>query len=149
MKIIRPLSIGLHIFLGVGAMSGGFACLIDTQTPLGTSVEMLQNSPFTSFLIPGLLLFFVIGVGNIIGSILVKRSWEYWGYSSGILGGALVIWIIVQCLMLNAVVFLHVLFFFLGIFQVSLAMGRLYEQNQFPGNLLTVFLQKKSKNSHI
>lgn len=123
-------------------MAGGLACLTDTQSPMGISVEIMKNAPFSSFLVPGLLLFFVIGVGNVIGAILVKRNWEYWGYSTGILGGALVIWIIVQCLILESVIFLHVLFFFIGVVQGILALARLYGQNQFPSQLFTFLLRK-------
>jgi hypothetical protein len=126
-------------------MAGGFACLANTQTPLGTSVDMLQHSPFTSFLIPGLLLFLVIGVGNCICSILLVRNWKYWDYSSTTQGCALMIWIGVQCLMLQTVVFLHVLFFVLGLLQTMIAGSWILKQNHYPYQLFASLLKKPSK----
>jgi hypothetical protein len=139
LKSSQRFVIALHGFIGVGAISGGTACLANPFSPLGTSVEMLKNSPFETFLIPGILLFSVIGIGNIAAAIPVLKNWDYWGYSTGILGGALVIWIGVQCIMLQAIVLLHVLFFIFGLLQISLGFARLFEKHQFP-------LQKAKKD---
>jgi hypothetical protein len=143
LKRSKKFVIALHIFIGVGAMAGGTACLTNPFSPLGTPVEMLKNSPFENFLIPGILLFSVIGIGNIVVAIPVFKNWDYWGYSTGILGGALVVWIVVQCIMLRSIVFLHVLFFFFGLLQISLGLTRLFEKHQFPTGS---FKQKESKN---
>jgi hypothetical protein len=37
---------------------------------MGAPVSMLEGSPFTSFLIPGIVLFVLFGIGNVIGAIL-------------------------------------------------------------------------------
>jgi hypothetical protein len=132
LKSSKKFIIALHSFIGVGAITGGTACLANPFSPLGTSVEMLKNSPFESFLIPGMLLFSVIGIGNIVAVIPVFKNWDYWGYSTGIMGGALTIWIVVQCIMLQAIAFLHVLFFIFGTVQIGLGFARLFEKHQFP-----------------
>jgi hypothetical protein len=143
LKSFQSFVIALHGFIGVGAISGGTACLANPFSPLGTTVEMLKNSPFESFLIPGILLFSVIGIGNIFAAILVLKNWDYWGYSTGILGGALVIWIVVQCIMLQAIAFLHGLFFIFGLLQICLGLARLFEKHQFP--MGSIHYQKQGK----
>lgn len=136
MKTVRMLSIILHLFVGVGAMAGGLACLLDPYAPLGAPVTMLEGSPFDSFLIPGIILFGLIGIGNVLGGILFRLHWKYQPYVSGLLGGALVVWIIVQCIILRDVVFLHVLFFGFGAVQGCLALAMLFHQKLFPANIV-------------
>jgi len=47
-----------------------------------------------------------------------------------------VIWIVVQCIMLNDVVFLHVLYFIIGLIQAGLSMAMLAEHRLFPINIM-------------
>ncbi len=121
MKKVKIFLISLHVFVGIGALAGGLAAIINPQEPLGITVEALKNSPFSNYLIPGLILFAVIGLGNIISGLLFAFKLSYQGYMSGVFGLALVIWIIVQCIMLNTVVFLHVIYFLIGLVQVVLS----------------------------
>ncbi|WP_320127398.1 hypothetical protein [uncultured Sphaerochaeta sp.] len=145
MKKLDRTSLILHTFIGIGAMAGGSACLLNPMNPLGAPSEMLRNSPFTTFLIPGILLFSVIGLGNILCAFLVAKRWGYRGYASGIAGGALIIWIIVQCIMIQSIVFLHWLFFFLGIVQACLAFAQLFSMDQFPASFIKELLQTQKK----
>ena len=64
MKLLRLLLLLIHVFVGLGALAGGYACLVDPVTPLGATTAMLQASPFSTFLIPGIVLFGLFGVGN-------------------------------------------------------------------------------------
>ena len=54
-----------HVFVGIGAIGGGLAAILNPQEPLGVSAELLKNSPFPNYLIPGVILFTIIGLGNI------------------------------------------------------------------------------------
>ncbi|RFU94496.1 hypothetical protein DYP60_09875 [Sphaerochaeta halotolerans] len=56
MKLLRLLLLLIHVFVGLGALAGGYACLVDPVTPLGATTDMLQGSPFSTFLIPGIVL---------------------------------------------------------------------------------------------
>jgi hypothetical protein len=110
-KVLHRVLFGLHLLVGIGAMAGGFAAISNPQSPLGAPVDMLKYSPFSDFLIPGILLFGIIGIGNVVSTVFVQRNPWYLPYVSSVFGGALVIWIVVQCIMLRSVAFLHVLFF--------------------------------------
>jgi len=114
MIIVKRLLVVLHVIVGVGGLAGGYNAIAHPMAPMGASVELLKNSPFTDFLIPGLILFSIIGVGNLISAVLFLKKLPYQGYISSVFSWALVIWIIVQCMMIQAVVFLHVLFFIIG-----------------------------------
>ena len=123
MKRAEKTSTALHLFVGIGALAGGSAAIIDPVTPLGTNAaEMLRHSPFNSFLIPGLLLFIVIGLGNLFAALAFFKTWVLKPFISGFFASGLVIWIVVQCIMLRGVVALHVIYFFIGIIQGLLAL---------------------------
>lgn len=145
MRGIYRVLFALHIFVGIGAVGGGLVPIIDPQTPLGMPVEVLKNSPFSNYLIPGIILFTIIGLGNIFSAIMFHFKTRLQGYISSIFSWALVIWIVVQCIMINAVAFLHVLFFGIGLVQAIIAMLMLFEEQLFPANI-AIKLYNKIKN---
>lgn len=128
MRKVYNTLFALHLFVGLGAVFGGLAAVITPRNPLGISVEALKYSPFSNFLIPGIILFAVIGLGNLISAWTFRFRSRFQGYISGVFGWALVFWIVVQCIMLHAVVFLHVLYFIIGLIQVALSMFILIKQ---------------------
>ena len=143
MRKVYLMLIWLHVFVGVGAMVGGLAAIINPQSPFGgISVEVLKDSPFSNFLIPGIILFTIIGLGNVISALMFHFNTRYQGYISSVFSIALVIWIIVQCIMLNAIVFLHILFLIIGLFEAILSMMILFEKGQFPTNIFLNLYKK-------
>lgn len=145
MKVLCRILFFLHSLVGIGAMAGGMAPILNPQNPLGMSVEALKNSPFDNYLIPGIILFAVIGLGNIVGAAAVCFKSKFQGYISGILGGALVIWIVVQCIIIKVVVFLHVLFFCIGLVQAVLSIAVIFKQGLFPSDIIVSFYNKMRK----
>ena len=133
MRIIRILLVILHLFIGAGAVAGGLAAILNPLAPLGMTVESVPGFQFDSFLIPGIILFGLIGIGNLAAAVPVfcKRRWL--GYSSGVLGCALMGWIVIQCLMLGSVVALHVIYFVLGAATGCLALAALTVESLWPG----------------
>lgn len=136
MKLLRLLLLLIHVFVGLGALAGGYACLVDPVTPLGATTDMLQGSPFSTFLIPGIVLFGLFGVGNLVSIILLSKQNKYLGYVAGLLGGSMIVWIVVQVLIIKTVVFLHVLFFTIGAIQGLISLFFLYKEGLFPWNLI-------------
>jgi hypothetical protein len=148
MEIVYRLLFVLHGFVGVGALAGGLAAIINPQGPLGMSVEPLNNSPFSNYLIPGIILFTVIGLGNIISAFMFRYKLKFQGYISSVFSWALVIWIVVQCIMLNTVVFLHILFFTIGLIEAALSIVILFEHRLFPTNIILKFYRKIRKKNN-
>lgn len=140
-NVYRTLFI-LHAFVGLGAIGGGMMAILNPQGPGGMPTEALKNSPFSNYLIPGIILFSVIGLGNIISAIAIYYKWRLHGYVSSVFSWALVIWIVVQCIMINTVVSLHIIFFIIGLVEAILAMIILFKQRMFPANIILNFLNK-------
>jgi len=72
---IRNVLLFLLAVLGIGAIFGGFVLMISPSGKLfGMPLSMLENSPFSNFLIPGIILFSVLGAYPIwIVWALIKR----------------------------------------------------------------------------
>lgn len=145
MKRIYRLLFALHLFVGIGAIFGGLAAIIDPEEPLGITVEALKNSPFKNYLIPGIILLTIIGLGNIFSALMCRFKSKFQGYISSVFGWALVIWIVVQCIMLNAVAFLHILFFIIGVIEAVLSAIILFKQRLFPANLILDFIENRKE----
>jgi hypothetical protein len=115
----------LNFLLGLGAaIGGGFLILAPDghimQMPLG----MLNNTPFSTFLLPGILLFTFVGIYPfaVAYSLFARPSWSwpdlinpfknmYWAWAASLAAGIiLIIWICVQMIMLGTVHFLHILY---------------------------------------
>ena len=88
MKGVYRLLFILHLFVGIGAVSGGLAAITNPTEPLGASVELLKNSPFKDYLIPGIILFTVIGLGNIISALMLRFMPRIQGYISSVFSWA-------------------------------------------------------------
>lgn len=143
LKKIRRALLFVHYFVGIGALFGGGGAILDPSgETLGIAAnETLKYAPFDDFLIPGLFLFGVLGLGNMIGALICHFKKDYWVYVSGGLGGILSMWIIIQCYMLRAIYMLHIIFFVIGIIQGVLALAILYRQQRFPFNRLYKYIE--------
>jgi hypothetical protein len=132
----------LHGFVGLGALAGGGAAILNPMNPLGIPPESLEGSPFTNYLIPGIILFAIIGLCDLFALVLSIKYPNSQSYSGCIMGGALMIWIFVQCIMLKSIVFLHVFFFAVGGVLVLISLIIMYKNRQFPVNRVMEFFQK-------
>lgn len=111
----------LQAFTAVGAIPAGLAYLLDTSgARMGVTTELLANSPFKSFLIPGLFLLFVNGIGNAVGAYLSFTRNKYAGYAGISLGVILCLWIIIQVLCISLSSFMQPLFLVIGIAEIYL-----------------------------
>jgi hypothetical protein len=137
-KVYRILFV-LHAFVGICAFFGGLGTILNPKNPFGVSIEPLKNSPFSDYLIPGIILFTVIGLGNIISAILFRFKLRLQAYISGVFSLVLIIWIIIQCIILDAVVFRNILFFVIAVIKAVLVMIILFKRNMFPANFVISF----------
>jgi hypothetical protein len=119
--MIRVIASLLLAATGAGAVYGGIMLITDpTGWKLGLNTSLLQHSPFDDFLIPGLILFIVLGIGCLFVCIqtLVKarRSATWIIFSGFTIAG----WISTQILMIREVTGIQILFAIIGILLVIL-----------------------------
>lgn len=100
-KLVIVLIVSVF-FQALSGLGGGVFLIADpTGETLKLPLSFLKNSPFSDYLIPGIILFTVLGVYPLIVTAgLWKR--KYWGWiGSLLLGVALLIWIIVEIIIIG------------------------------------------------
>ena len=116
MKNIRITAVILLLIVAVNALVAGYLFIIDPSgSTLQIPVSWLRYSPFNNFLIPGIILFTVNGVFNLIvatATILNLKKYPSLIVWQGIL---LIGWIVIQIILLHNLNFLHVIFGIVGI----------------------------------
>ena len=111
----------LQVFIGLGAVAGGGGMVIDPSgSSLEMPLEMLRDSPFSDFLIPGIVLLTVNGFCSLGGAFLTFRRHRLTGLAAIGLGLFLVAWIVIQVYWVGGIHWLHVLFFGLGVVELFL-----------------------------
>lgn len=113
---------GLAIFTGLGAISPGWSMISDPSgASMGWTPELLQRGPFRSFLVPGLFLLGVNGLGQLAltAGALGRRRWA--GPAGLGLGAALAIWICVQIAVIGPNSWLQPAFLAVGLGEMGLA----------------------------
>jgi hypothetical protein len=99
---MRTLDITLQVILGLGALAGGGALVLAPDgSLLGMPLATLDGTPFGSFLVPGLILFWVLGVAPLVSATLGVARRPIAPLTTVVVGVALVIWISVQVLMIG------------------------------------------------
>jgi hypothetical protein len=129
MEVVRTMRKGafiwlgvLQVFIGVGAVAGGLGLALDPSgESVGIPLELLEGTPFATFLVPGIVLFAVNGLGSLTGAIASFARHRYAGHAAMALGAFLMAWILVQVYWFAGFHLLHWLYLGLGI--VELALG--------------------------
>jgi len=111
----------LQVFIGIGAVGGGLPMIVDPSgSKLGMTLEMLEHSPFSTFLVPGIVLLMVNGLGNLVGATASFKRYRRAGEIAIALGIFLVAWIVIQVYWLAGFHWLHGMYLGLGILEVIL-----------------------------
>ena len=114
-KRLLKYSLGaLQAFIGISAIAGGFRLVSNPNGTLDIPIEWLSNSPFTNYLIPGLVLLVVIGFGNVLAGIVSFLSKRYAGGLAAILGTFLILFMTIEVWFIGLRNFLQPLYFILG-----------------------------------
>lgn len=115
MKTFRLIAITLLLIVAVNAIVAGYLFMTDPSgSALKIPISWLRYSPFHTFLVPGIILFTVNGLFNLIAAaatIFNLKNYPTLIVWQGIL---LIGWIVVQILLLRDLNFLHVIFGILG-----------------------------------
>ena len=127
---ISYLVLILVAFKAISAILVGFLLVMDIAGAcLGYSLELLESTPFSNFLIPGLFLFIILGLfpAFIVYGLITKRNHksvqkrnsykkQHWSWiSSHFLGLLLILWIHMQLFFGIEFHVLHFIYSILGI----------------------------------
>lgn len=127
----------LLAFLGLGAIFGGGVLMVSPEgKSFGMPLSILENSPFNNFLIPGIILFCVLGPFPcfLVFALLKKTESKFaeyfnffndmhWAWSFSIYNAfALIIWIQIEMFYLQAVHWSHTLYIFWSIAIIFVAL---------------------------
>ncbi|WP_379128031.1 hypothetical protein [Paenibacillus sp. sgz500958] len=120
----------LQLFLGLGAIGGGLALIIDPSGEMmGMPFSLLKRTPFSDFLFPGVILLVVFGLFplTVVYGMIRRPEWKLadrvnpfkelhscWALSLYI-GFGQIIWIMVQTYMVNGVGIIQVVYMSLGL----------------------------------
>lgn len=116
MHLAGKISVALLVLLGVGALAGGMALVVRPDgSVMHMPVSMLAGSPFADFLIPGLILGGLFGIGSFVVAVLGLRQWRIAPFLAFGIGAGQMIWIIVQLSIIKGISFLHPTFFVVGL----------------------------------
>ena len=121
-NVIRKACLALGIlqtFIGLGALGGGVLLVKDPSgSTLGLPLSFLEGSPFRDFLIPGIFLLTVNGIGSMIGAALTFTRRRYAQEIAIVLGAILIAWIVIQIVIIRSFHWMHVLYFILGVLEL-------------------------------
>lgn len=114
--MIKILALLILFFNGFGALYGGWNLI---RHPNGESVDLdlnlLRNSPFHNYLIPGIILFMTNGIFSlmILTAIILNHKKQAWL----ILGQGMILsgWMIVQLILIPGINYLQVIYCFAGL----------------------------------
>lgn len=121
MKRVANILGVVQVFIAVGALPAGFSLIINPDgSDMGLPIDLLSNSPFQDFLIPGIFLFTLNGLLTAIGaffSFTKKRNAGIFGIGLGII---LMLWISIQVYFIGLSHFLQPLYFVIGLIEMIL-----------------------------
>ena len=112
---------GLQVFIGLGAVGGGLGLMLEPSgSKFGIPLELLDNSPFSTYLVPGIILLTFNGLGSLVGAAASFTRHQYAGGSAMALGAFLVAWIILQVYWIEGFHWVHALYLGLGFVEFAL-----------------------------
>ena len=96
-KVLTRVLGSLQVFIGLGAIGGGLGLILEPSgANLGIPLEALENSPFSTYLVPGIVLLTVNGLGSLVGAAASYARYPYAGHIAVALGLFLIAWITLQ-----------------------------------------------------
>lgn len=121
MKNLRIVCMVLLVFVAVNAVIAGYLFIVDPSgSRLGMTPELLHDSPFRNFLIPGIVLFSANGILNMLAVSGMVFHWRNYAGLVSMQGMILITWIFVQVIIIQELNLLHYIFAGIGFLLFSL-----------------------------
>jgi hypothetical protein len=133
--LMRPgyawLALVLELATAIGAIPVGIMLITDPSgAGVGFPPGWIEATPFGSYLVPGLYLLLMNGVGMlVVAGLTLARHWTA-PWLTGVLGTGLAIWIGVQLLVMPEVSFLQAVYGVIGVALAALSVAWLRRTGQ-------------------
>lgn len=112
----------LQLFVALGAVVAGAMFILEPSGRLlQAPLAMLKGTPFSNYLLPGIILFCINGLGQAVAGILTLRRDARAGIVGGVFGLGLIIWLFVQVTLIGGGYLIQNVFFAIGIVETTLA----------------------------
>lgn len=119
-QIERTVLVAVELFVGVMAIVGTIG-LLGGFWSQGLPVDLLRGSPFTSYLIPALALFVLVGGSAFLAATLLLTNQPAGNPASFLAGIILVIFEVIEYQAIGFAMFLQPAMFALGLLLIALA----------------------------
>ena len=114
--VAGKITVAALVWLGLGALAGGLALVAEPSgSIMGFDPAILAGSPFGDFLVPGLVLGGLFGLGSLAVAAMGLRHQPLAPFFAFGIGCAQMIWIVVQLAIIETVSFLHPTMFVTGL----------------------------------
>lgn len=112
----RVVAIVFLLILGIGALAGGLTLMARPDgSGMGFERSLLAGSPFPDYLVPGLILGGLFGIGALVVAVMGLRRTPAAPFLAFAIGCAQMIWIVVELVIIGEFSFLHPTFFGVGL----------------------------------
>ncbi|HEX6129682.1 MAG TPA: hypothetical protein VF071_11735 [Candidatus Limnocylindria bacterium] len=116
MRLAGWVTVAFLLLLGLGALAGGVALVVRPDgSVMQMPLSMLSGSPFADYLVPGLILGGLFGIGSFVVAAMGLYRWRIAPFLAFAIGAGQMIWIIVQLSIIKGISFLHPTFFGVGL----------------------------------
>ena len=115
--------IGLSVFSGLSAVGGGIGMVVADGLSMPRS--FLADSPFSTYLIPGLILCVVVGGPQILAAVLLIAKRESALLWSAVAGFAMLIWILIEIGVIHEFGWAQTIYVVAGLLQLVLVFALL------------------------
>ncbi|WP_195760646.1 hypothetical protein [Agromyces kandeliae] len=127
--IARRVLLTIQIFVGITSVFGGAALVLGGVIDFGGTViaippEYLEGSPFSSFLVPGLVLAIVVGGTHVVAFVMLSRRMRWAMIACAVAGFGMVVWVFVQMVFIPFSP-LQAVYFGLGLVELAATMVQL------------------------
>lgn len=136
-KVFRYLLIAAIVFLALSGVFGGIILMVDSSgSYLQIPLDLLESTPFSNYLIPGIILFLFLGLfpGLVAFGLIKKRriklanrfniyKKKHWAWTFSLYCGIiLVLWIDIQVMLLGGGYPLQTVYAILGVLIIILTL---------------------------
>jgi hypothetical protein len=114
-RITKIISVTLLLLTGLNAVVAGLLFMVlPDGSGMGMNTDYLEPSPFSSYFIPGLILFFVNGVMNLLAAVHTLKKGKFYPQWILLQGLLLLGWIGIQVVLVRDFNFLHTAMLLIG-----------------------------------